>query len=183
MKRPRCKLQTAKSICISKHEPPLRTKYWKQGEGIVQGSCRLGMKVPWAANRPVQSRHLIMRLTTTTCTARPHSIPPFQIQAATMAAKPSVNGHLSSIEALRHTTKQPLDLVPARRTLAVPESEDDRTTRATYRPFLHSVDVASCDWIAKLELTAALKMAEADLERSGGERLKVMVLFGSLRSR
>ena len=38
------------------------------------------------------------------------------------------------------------------------------------------------DWVSELELDTAMEMATRDLERTG-ERLKVMVLFGSLRRR
>ncbi|EMC97433.1 hypothetical protein BAUCODRAFT_33149 [Baudoinia panamericana UAMH 10762] len=100
-----------------------------------------------------------------------------------MAAGVRINGDLNNTEVLRKTVEFPPDHTYALRTLAIREHEDDHATRTKYRPFLHCDDVATSDWVAKLELSTALKMAEADLLQASGDRLKVMVLFGSLRSR
>jgi arsenic resistance protein ArsH len=54
--------------------------------------------------------------------------------------------------------------------------------RKAYRPFLLNPEVTSTDWISKLELSTVAKLAEEDLQKSG-ERLKVLVLYGSLRER
>jgi arsenic resistance protein ArsH len=81
-------------------------------------------------------------------------------------------------------TKQILpDPAYARRTLAISKLEDDASIRAKFRPFLQHHDVDAQDWVAKLELSTALKMAEADMQQNGGDRLKVLVLYGSMRSR
>ncbi|KAL5043517.1 hypothetical protein BDW71DRAFT_216252 [Aspergillus fruticulosus] len=69
--------------------------------------------------------------------------------------------------------------VPAPRSLALPESEDDFDVRQKYRPFLLNDD---SDWVSKLELTTVLDLAEKDL-RQTNSRLKVLVLYGSLRRR
>lgn len=98
-----------------------------------------------------------------------------------------VHGDLNNTEALRTTTKTfPPDPAYAGRTLAIPASDDDPTIRQRYRPFLLPDEIARTDWIAGLELSTALKLAEADLARHGGSRdgrLKVLVLYGSLRQR
>lgn len=65
--------------------------------------------------------------------------------------------------------------------LAISESEDDANIRHKYRPFLLD-DGASDDWVNKLELTIAMEMAAQELRQSNN-RLKVLVLYGSLRQR
>ncbi|KAJ5674558.1 uncharacterized protein N7477_004492 [Penicillium maclennaniae] len=67
------------------------------------------------------------------------------------------------------------------RTLALPLSEDDSDIRQKYRPFILS-DNATEDWVNNLELTTALDLAEQNL-RDTKTRLKVLVLYGSLRRR
>ncbi|KAL4775727.1 flavoprotein-like protein [Aspergillus nidulans var. acristatus] len=69
--------------------------------------------------------------------------------------------------------------VLASRSLALPESEDDISVRRKYRPFLLKDDN---DWVSKLELTTVLDLAEKDL-RQTNSRLRVLVLYGSLRRR
>lgn len=66
--------------------------------------------------------------------------------------------------------------------LAISESEDDPAIRAKYRPFLLPQDLQKDDWISKLELEHVINVAEENLSRTG-ERLKVLVLYGSLRKR
>ncbi|KAL2812893.1 flavoprotein-like protein [Aspergillus cavernicola] len=69
--------------------------------------------------------------------------------------------------------------VLASRSLALPESEDDIELRQKYRPFLPNND---SDWVGKLELTTVLDLAEKNLSHTNS-RLKVLVLYGSLRRR
>ncbi|KAK1050622.1 hypothetical protein LTS16_003120 [Friedmanniomyces endolithicus] len=102
--------------------------------------------------------------------------------AATTTATTRVNGDLNNTEVLRKPIEFAPDHAYSGRTLAIPETEDDSTIRARYRPFVQRPDVARNDWVSKLELSTALKMAEADM-RDGGERLKVLILYGSLRQR
>lgn len=66
--------------------------------------------------------------------------------------------------------------------LAISERDDDAKIRAKYRPFLLSPELEENDWISELELDTAISIAEADLARTGS-RLKVLVLYGSLRRR
>ncbi|EFR04144.1 arsenic resistance protein ArsH [Nannizzia gypsea CBS 118893] len=70
---------------------------------------------------------------------------------------------------------------PPSRTLAIPSSEDDAELRLKYRPFLLESD-SFPDWVSDLELSSVLDMAEKDLVATGS-RLKVLVLYGSLRRR
>ena len=81
------------------------------------------------------------------------------------------------------------------RSLAIPECEDDTRIRKLYRPFvLAKEDVErgekeegeeeeGRDWIGDLELDAAMDMAERNMQETGGQRLKILVLYGSLRQR
>lgn len=92
-------------------------------------------------------------------------------------------GDLNNTHAARAAVVFEPDLSYFNRTLAIPASEDDPQVRQAYRPFLLSPQVTNSDWVASLELSTIIKMAEQDLTRSGGDRLKVMVLYGSMRSR
>ncbi|KAL1998557.1 hypothetical protein VTN02DRAFT_5964 [Thermoascus thermophilus] len=67
------------------------------------------------------------------------------------------------------------------RSLSIPDAEDDPEIRNKYRPFLLDEESPD-DWVNGLELDTVLDMVEKHL-RSGGERLKVLVLYGSLRRR
>ncbi|KAJ9360446.1 hypothetical protein DTO027B9_1430 [Paecilomyces variotii] len=69
------------------------------------------------------------------------------------------------------------------RSLAISEKDDDRDIRQKYRPFILEGDSRTEDcWVNDLELTTVLDMAEKDL-RNTNQRLKVLVLYGSLRRR
>jgi arsenical resistance protein ArsH len=94
-----------------------------------------------------------------------------------------INGDLNNTEVRRKTIQLHSDPAYAGRTLAIPQHEDDSEVRSKYRPFVLRPKVTNTDWVAKLELSTVLKMAEADLARTGGDRLKVLVLVGSLRAR
>lgn len=79
----------------------------------------------------------------------------------------SVNGHKSILS-------------PEHPSLAIPQSEDDTEIRQKYRPFI--LDDAAEDWVGALELTTAMDLAAQELQNSSN-RLKVLVLYGSLRRR
>jgi arsenic resistance protein ArsH len=66
--------------------------------------------------------------------------------------------------------------------LAISESEDDPEIREKYRPFLLEPEVEKTDWVSELELETAMGMVEDDLRKTG-QRLRVLVLYGSLRTR
>lgn len=67
--------------------------------------------------------------------------------------------------------------------LEIAENEDDAEIRHKYRTFLLDQRVAKSDWVSKLELDTVERMVQSDLAANGGNRIKVLVLFGSLRSR
>jgi arsenic resistance protein ArsH len=60
-------------------------------------------------------------------------------------------------------------------------SEDDPDIRQKYRPFILKDNNAD-DWINSLELETVSDMAQQNLKTTG-KRLKVLVLYGSLRRR
>ncbi|EAW12346.1 putative arsenic resistance protein ArsH [Aspergillus clavatus NRRL 1] len=72
--------------------------------------------------------------------------------------------------------------IPTFRSLAIPESEDDAEIRKKYRPFILNAQQQAEDWANGLELDTVLDMAEKDLKLTQ-KRLKVLVLYGSLRKR
>ncbi|OBT53472.1 hypothetical protein VE04_05388 [Pseudogymnoascus sp. 24MN13] len=92
------------------------------------------------------------------------------------------NGDLNNTSAAREVARIDIDAAHSYRSLAISEAEDDATIRKSYRPFLLSPEITSTDWISKLELSTVVKLAEEDLHKTG-ERLKVLVLYGSLRER
>ncbi|KAK6505566.1 hypothetical protein TWF481_007460 [Arthrobotrys musiformis] len=66
---------------------------------------------------------------------------------------------------------------------AISQEEDNPFIRAEYRPFLLDPDGVSGDWISKLELTTVMEMVRNEVLNTREERLKVLVLYGSLRAR
>jgi len=66
--------------------------------------------------------------------------------------------------------------------MAIPAGEDDLEIRRKYRPFLLEDTTESNDWVSQLELSTVTSMVKEDLEK-GNPRLKVLVLYGSLRKR
>lgn len=66
--------------------------------------------------------------------------------------------------------------------LAIPESPEELELKEKYRPFLNGPEIDSSDWVSQLELDPVFNLAKENQERTG-ERLKILVLYGSLRSR
>ncbi|KFA81524.1 hypothetical protein S40288_09043 [Stachybotrys chartarum IBT 40288] len=67
-------------------------------------------------------------------------------------------------------------------TLPISKNQDDPTIRAKYRPFILDPMVGAHDWVSELELETVTAMAREDLKKTGS-RLKILVLYGSLRNR
>lgn len=101
---------------------------------------------------------------------------------SSMAGTMRTDGDLNNTSAARQVTRLDIDPAYSYRSLALSEAEDDELIRKAYRPFLLSPEVTSSDWISKLELSTVAKLAEEDIQKNG-ERLKVLVLYGSLRKR
>jgi len=68
------------------------------------------------------------------------------------------------------------------RSLAIRECDDEPGIRERYRPFLLKNEDHKADWVDDLELDTVTTMATGNMQRTG-ERLKVLVLHGSLRQR
>lgn len=68
------------------------------------------------------------------------------------------------------------------RSLAIRECDDEPRIREKYRPFLLEKEDNKPDWVDDLELDTVTAMAAENMQRTG-ERLKVLVLYGSLRQR
>lgn len=94
----------------------------------------------------------------------------------------SPQGDLNNTSSMRQTDEIHANLDYAYRSLAIPTEEEEPEIRTKYRPFLLDDAVAAEDWVAKLELATVTEMAQRDFATTG-ERLKVLVLYGSLRER
>ncbi|GAM88673.1 hypothetical protein ANO11243_067070 [Dothideomycetidae sp. 11243] len=92
------------------------------------------------------------------------------------------NGDLNNMASMRYSEPLEKNLAFAYQSLALPVSEDDLTTRSEYRPFLLSEELQANDWISRLELATATEMADNEI-LSTGSRLKVLIIYGSLRKR
>jgi arsenic resistance protein ArsH len=77
----------------------------------------------------------------------------------------------------------PSQSLPDRKNLEITESQDDAAIRSKYRPFLLDERVAQSDWVSKLELDSVEDMVQVDLAATNGNRLRVLVIYGSLRAR
>jgi hypothetical protein len=109
-------------------------------------------------------------------TSRQHQ-PQYNITESTPA-----QGDLNNVASMRQTEAILGNPDFAYRSLAIPTEEDETDVRTNYRPFLLDTLVAEDDWVAKLELATVTEMAQRDLIKTGS-RLKVLVLYGSLRQR
>ena len=95
----------------------------------------------------------------------------------------TMNGDLNNTAAERVRTEIVTDPAYRRTSLAILACEDDASIRKAYRPFLLDEIHSDRDWVAGLELSTILKMIDLQILRSGGERLRVLVLYGSMRER
>jgi arsenic resistance protein ArsH len=93
------------------------------------------------------------------------------------------NGDLNNTAAERARIELTVDPTYRDSSLAIPPSQDEPAVRNSYRPFLLEDDKVDQDWVAQLELSTVLKMVDFQVLRSGGDRLKVLVLHGSMRKR
>ena len=94
----------------------------------------------------------------------------------------STQGDLNNVSVMRKTSILAVDPAHAHRDLSVSAEDDDPAVRAAYRPFILDETTRRHDWISQLELSTVTKMAENDLMRTG-QRIRVLVLTGSLRKR
>jgi arsenic resistance protein ArsH len=94
-----------------------------------------------------------------------------------------MNGDLNNTAAERARNEILADSAYRNLSFAIPASEDEDAVRRSYRPFLLDEAHQENDWVAQLELSTVLKMVDLQVLRSGGDRLKVLVLHGSMRKR
>ncbi|POR38855.1 NADPH-dependent FMN reductase ArsH [Tolypocladium paradoxum] len=96
-----------------------------------------------------------------------------------------MNGHgdLNNSHAARTAVELAVDPAYSHRSFAIQAHEDDASVRDRYRPFLLAEPVAADDWVAQLELSAALKMVKSEILDRKHDRVRILVLYGSLRSR
>ncbi|OQN95213.1 hypothetical protein B0A48_18777 [Cryoendolithus antarcticus] len=94
----------------------------------------------------------------------------------------TTNGDLNNTIAMRASEPIVIDKAFAFRSLFVTEDEDNAAVRKAYRPFVLNDDIASSDWISQLELAKVTELSHNAAQQTG-TRLRVLVLFGSLRTR
>jgi arsenic resistance protein ArsH len=103
------------------------------------------------------------------------------VQFARNMAAP--NGDLNNTSAERARIELAVEPAYNGVSLAIPSSEDDPNVRKSYRPFLLDGEEAKDDWVAQLELSTALKIVKTQIMERGDARLRVVVLYGSMRQR
>jgi arsenic resistance protein ArsH len=95
----------------------------------------------------------------------------------------ATNGDLNNTSAERVRAEVATDPAYHHTSLAIPACTDEASVRQTYRPFLLDDAHSDRDWIARLELSTTLKMVDLQVIKTGGDRPKVLVLYGSMRER
>lgn len=95
-----------------------------------------------------------------------------------------MNGHgdLNNTHAARATTMLEVDPKYSNKSLAIETHEDEASIRERYRPYLLPT-AKEDDWVADLELATTLKMVESEILDKKQDRLRILVLYGSLRNR
>lgn len=104
------------------------------------------------------------------------------VAMGSILANTTIQGDLNNTSSLREVKHIAPEAEFSFRSLAITEEDDDPKTRESYRPFILSPHITANDWISKLELSTATRLAEEDFQKTG-ERLRVLVLYGSLRHR
>jgi arsenic resistance protein ArsH len=96
-----------------------------------------------------------------------------------------MNGHgdLNNSHAGRTAITLAADPAHAYRSLALDSNQDDVEIRKQYRPFLFDGSLSADDWISQLELSSAIKMVQSEILDQGLDRIRILVLYGSLRTR
>ncbi|RFN50673.1 hypothetical protein FIE12Z_5057 [Fusarium flagelliforme] len=95
----------------------------------------------------------------------------------------SGHGDLNNTQAGRTAVEFATDPSFKHKSFAIPRDQDDVAIRDQYRPYLFEGEMLSDDWIADLELSTAMKMVQSEILDKELDRLRILVLYGSLRSR
>ena len=131
---------------------------------------------PAATLSPIK-RELCPAVPPSTCESTVDSIAPLEMHG---------HGDLNNVHAARAAGYLDVDPDYNGHSLAICATDDDKSVRDRYRPFLLSESLtgnANADWVAQLELSTTLKMVETQILARGLDRLRILVLYGSLRSR
>lgn len=100
-------------------------------------------------------------------------------------ASTTMNGHGDLNNSF--ASRPRVELVPepgyTRQSFAISTENDDPDVRKRYRPFLLDETHQAVDWVAELELSTTLKLVESKIINPGQDRLRILVLYGSMRSR
>ncbi|GJC85633.1 NADPH-dependent FMN reductase ArsH [Colletotrichum liriopes] len=92
------------------------------------------------------------------------------------------HGDINNAHAARPTVEIRPDEAYLNRTHALAAEDDDAEIRTRYRPFILP-DTVSNDWVSDLELSTALALVDREILSRGLPRLRILVLYGSLRAR
>ena len=95
----------------------------------------------------------------------------------------TAHGDLNNSRAARDKAELAADPEYHYKTFGITEADDDVTVRHLYRPFLLPESLAAEDWVAQLELSTGMKLVESELLSKERDRLRILVLYGSLRTR
>ncbi|RYP78786.1 hypothetical protein DL769_003122 [Monosporascus sp. CRB-8-3] len=88
------------------------------------------------------------------------------------------HGDLNNTHGARTAVDLAVDSTYSHLSFAIEVHEDDPVDRDRYRPFLLSERFAAEDWVAQLELNAALRMMKSEILDPGCDRLRILVLEG-----
>jgi arsenic resistance protein ArsH len=92
-------------------------------------------------------------------------------------------GDLNNTGAAREHLQPVADPAYRFRSFAIHPCDDDPAVRKRYRPFLLHDAISDSDWVSTLDLATAAKMVETELLTQQKDRLRILVLYGSLRTR
>ncbi|GKT71606.1 arsenic resistance protein [Colletotrichum tofieldiae] len=92
------------------------------------------------------------------------------------------HGDINNAHAARPAVEIRPDEAYLNRTHALAAEDDDAEIRTRYRPFILP-DTVSNDWVSDLELSTALALVDREILSRGLPRLRILVLYGSLRAR
>ena len=92
-------------------------------------------------------------------------------------------GNLNNTEAARGHLQLTADSAYPFHSFAIPPYDDDPAVRKRYCSFLLDDALSDSDWVAKLELVMAAKMVDTELLSQGKNRVRILVLYGGLRTR
>ncbi|KAF5020172.1 hypothetical protein F66182_7812 [Fusarium sp. NRRL 66182] len=86
-----------------------------------------------------------------------------------------------------HAGRTAIELAPdpthSYQSLDIAAAEDEDQIREKYRPFLFDGRLLTDDWISGLELSTTIKMVQSEILDKKLDRLRILILYGSLRSR